>query len=346
MADDPLAADTQPATSMLPSELAPGPAAARLPERVPSLRFAGPLEQEYQTFAHESLAAARRRALHWLPVVLLALAAVAVGLHDWQGGTLAGPVAWVGLPVLGLLTIFFPMGHSFVGRLETAVLFGMASAAALVFLVPGAAWPEQAVALLWLTAGLLTTALGAHQHDKTLRALFLMQQTVTQMASTDTLTGLSNRRAFELFVARTMQHAARGQQRVALLLVDADRFRPYTEQRGHAAGNVALKALARAVSMRIRRQFDLGARLGNEEFALFFYDVSLGFAWTAAEELRRDVEQRLAMAHAGSPAGVLTVSVGAAVSTPGESFEQLYQRAEFALVEAKAKGGNQMQLAE
>ncbi len=346
MADDPLAVDTQPATSLLPPDLAPERAAERLPERVQGLRFAGVLERDYQAFARESLVATRRRALLWLPLALLALGGGAVAINTGLGSTLASPVWWVGLPMLAMLAIFFPTGQSFVGRLQVAALFGAGCAVALAFVWPAGMWPHHLLVMAWLLATLGLAALAAFMHEKTLRALFLMQQTVKQMASTDALTGLSNRRAFEPFVARTMQHAARGQQRVALVLVDADRFRQYNDQHGHNAGDAALKAVARAVALRIRRQFDLGARLGGEEFVMFFYDVNLGFAWTVAEELRRDVEQRLAMAHADNPTGVLTVSVGAAVSAPGESFEQLYQRAEFALLNAKAQGGNRVQLAE
>lgn len=346
MAHDPLAAETQPATSILPSELAPEPVGDRLPERVPTLRFAGPLEGEYQAFARDTLAATRRQAQRWVPVGLLALLAAAAAVYQGQPGALASPLAWVVLPVLAVLSVMFPLGRSLAWRFKAALAEVVLAGAVQLWWWPAAGWPQHLLALAFMLAALALAALAAAQHDRTLRALFLMQQTVTQMAATDTLTGLGNRRAFEPFVARTMQHAARGQQRVALVLVDADHFRSYNEQRGHAAGDAALKAVARAISMRIRRQFDLGARLGGEEFAMFFYDVNLGFAWTVAEELRRDVEQRLAMAHASNPSGVLTVSVGAAVSTPGESFEQLYQRAESALVDAKVKGGNQVQLAE
>lgn len=329
----------------------PTPPAAR---RVQGLGFSGAMEGEFRAFARDTQAPARRQAQLWLQTMLLTLVVAAVlagakwgnALVAVLGKALASPQAWLGLQVLGMLLIFFPTGRSFGSRLVAAALFGMAATVAQVFIWPDAGWPQHLLAGLCWLATLLLAALGAYQHEQTLRALFLMQQTVTQLASTDALTGLCNRHAFEPYVARTMQHAARGQQQVALVLVDVDRFRPYNDQHGRAAGDVALRALGRAVSLRIRRQFDLGARLGGEEFALFLHDVDLGYAWAVAEELRRDVEQRLALAQADSPYGVITVSAGLATSAAGETFEQLYQRADRALGLAKAAGGNQVQIAE
>lgn len=289
-----------------------------------------------------------RQGHRWLRNSLLGLGAMAVVTSSLYAS------AAVQLPVrlladgnlLVMMAMLFPVGYVYTACLKITGLYCAAAWLIVPVFMPPALLDDFLRILPLQLTGLVAATLAAYHHERTLRALFLVQQSVTQMASTDALTGLSNRRAFEPFVGRTMQHAARDKQQVALLLVGVDHFKAYNDQLGHAAGDAALKALARVVSQRIRRQFDLGARLGDGELGMFFYDVNVGFAWTVAEELRRDVEQRLAIAHPASPARVLTVSVGLAVSAPSETCERLYQRTDQALSMAKAQGGNRVQLAE
>jgi diguanylate cyclase (GGDEF)-like protein len=282
----------------------------------------------------------------WVRVSLLSLGLMTLaceGLYCHATGLFQAPLIVAG-QLLMTLAFFFPVGHGFVPSLAMATVFSLAAGLALPPLLPAAMQADFYRLLPWQAMGLAAAALAGYHQERTLRALFLMTQSVTQMASTDALTGLSNRQAFEPFVARALQQAARDRQQVALVLADVDRLKAYNDQFGHPAGDAALKALARTVSQRLRRQFDLGAHLGGGEFALFFYDANVGFAWRVAEELRRDVAQRLAIGQ--QDRGALTLSLGAAVSAEGERFEQLYQRAHQALDQAKAQGGNGVQLAE
>ena len=284
----------------------------------------------------------------WMQATLLSLCLMMLAseaLYCHATGQLQTPLIVAG-NILMTLAIFFPLGHSFVPSLKIATLFSLVASLVLPQVIPSAMLTDFYRLLPFQLMGLAAAALAAYHQERTLRALFLMKQSVTQMASTDALTGLSNRHAFEPFVARAMQQAARDKQQVALVLLDVDQLKPYNDLLGNPAGDAALRALARAVSQRLRRQFDLGARLGGGEFALFFYDVNVGFAWTVAEDLRRDVVQRLAISHPSNATGVLTISLGAAVSADGESFERLYQRANQAMHKAKAQGRNQVQLAE
>ncbi|MBK7616168.1 MAG: GGDEF domain-containing protein [Vitreoscilla sp.] len=406
MPSEPQDAETLPAAAELTRELLVERPSDRLPDRLPSLRFAGTHERDYLAFAFESLRDTRTEAYRVALALLLVFAAIdvfqatqdfvplltpailaarllAVAIvawaqrrvrlaSDWSAGhrwmratglslglmmlvsealychatgQLQAPLIVAG-NILMTMAFFFPLGYSFVAGLKIAVVFSLAACLVLPQFMPAAMLADFYRLLPFQLMGLAAAALAGYQQERTLRALFLMKQSVTQMASSDALTGLSNRHAFEPFVARAMQQAARDKQQVALVLLDVDQLKPYSDQFGNPAGDAALKALARAVSQRIRRQFDLGARLGGGEFALFFYDVNVGFAWTVAEDLRRDVAQRLAISHPDSSAGVLTISLGAAVSADGESFEGLYQRADQALYRAKAQGRNQVQLAE
>jgi len=406
MTGEPQDAETLPAATQLTRELLVERPSDRLPDRLPSLRFAGTHERDYLVFAFESFRDTRTEAYRIVLGLLLVFAAVDVfqatrdfvplltpailatrliaivivawaqwrvrrasnwsAGHRWIGATwlslglmmlvsealychatgqLQAPLIAAG-NILLTLAIFFPAGYSFMPSLKIAMVFSLAACLLLPQFIPAVMLTEFYRLLPFQLMGLAVAALAGYHQERTLRALFLMKQSVTQMASTDALTGLSNRHAFEPFVARAMQQAARDKQQVALVLLDVDQLKPYNDQFGNPAGDAALKALARAVSQRIRRQFDLGARLGGGEFALFFYDVNVGFAWTVAEDLRRDVAQRLAINHPGSSAGVLTISLGTAVSADGESFESLSQRAGQALFRAKAQGRNQVQLAE
>lgn len=406
MPGEPQDAETMPAATELTRELLAERPSDRLPDRLPSLRFAGTHERDYLAFAYESFRDTRAEAYRVVLALLLVFAAIdvfqatqdfvplltpailatrlaAIAIvawalrrvvraaewpvgHRWMQATLLSlglmmlvsevlychatgllqtPLIVAG-NVLMTLACFFPLGYSFVPSLKIATVFSLAACLVLPQFMPAAMLTDFYRLLPFQLMGLAAAALVGYQQERTLRALFLMKQSVTQMASTDALTGLGNRHAFEPFVARAMQQAARDKQQVALVLLDVDRLKPYNDQLGNPAGDAALKALARAVSQRIRRQFDLGARLGGGEFALFFYDANVGFAWTVAEDLRRDVAQRLAVNHPSSATGVLTISLGAAVSADGESFERLYQRADQALNQAKAQGRNQVQLAE
>lgn len=406
MTGEPQDAETMPAATGLTHELLAERPSDRLPDRLPSLRFAGTHERDYLAFAFESFRQTRTEAYRVVVGMLLVFAAIDVfqakqdfvplltpailatrlitiaivvwaqrrvhlalewpAGHRWMRATLlslglmmlvsealyCSATGQLQTPLIAagniLMTVacFFPTGYSFVPSLKIATVFSLAACLVLPHFMPVVMLTDFYRLLPFQLMGLAVAALAGYHQERTLRALFLMKQSVTQMASTDALTGLSNRHAFESFVQRAMQQAARDKQQVALVLVDVDHLKQFNDHLGNPAGDAALRAVARAVSQRIRRQFDLGARLGGGEFALFFYDVNVGFAWTVAEELRRDVAQRLAINHPGSSAGVLTVSLGAAVSTDGEQFERLFQRADQALSDAKAQGRNQVQLAE
>lgn len=159
------------------------------------------------------------------------------------------------------------------------------------------------------------------------------------IASTDSLTGLSNRRTFESELPVEWKRAIRARGPVALLLMDADWFKAYNDHYGHQAGDVVLQHVARCLMGNIRRPGDLAARYGGEEFVALLPNTDVSGAVNTAERVIRAIEE-LAVSHEGSPMGRVTVSIGIAVARPnhGELETVLVKRADAALYDAKRGG--------
>lgn len=157
-----------------------------------------------------------------------------------------------------------------------------------------------------------------------------------QLAATDALTGLANRRTFD---AR-LQHALADGSQPALLLIDVDHFKRYNDALGHLAGDACLTRLGTLLQASVRHENDLAARLGGEEFALLLVDADANHAGAIAERIHAQLAAA-ALPHPDSPASAsLTVSIGHARASAGESATSLYRRADDALYQAKAAGRN------
>jgi diguanylate cyclase (GGDEF)-like protein len=144
---------------------------------------------------------------------------------------------------------------------------------------------------------------------------------MTDMASTDTLTGLPNRRVWDRGVAQALAD----DQPVAVAILDFDHFKEYNDSRGHPAGDRLLKETAAAWREELRSS-DILARIGGEEFALLLPNCNATYAETVVERLRARVS------------GDQTCSAGIAIRAPGESAEALMARADTALYQAKTAG--------
>lgn len=162
------------------------------------------------------------------------------------------------------------------------------------------------------------------------------------IARTDPLTSVSNRRGFdEAFAALATRPEP--SPPVAVFMIDIDFFKRLNDARGHAAGDECLKIVAGVVSSELRHGQDLLARFGGEEFVAILPGVGPEEAAAIAERVRAAVEAR-GVSNPGAEGGVLTVSVGVAVSPPA-SVERLVARADAALYEAKSGGRNSVKLA-
>ncbi len=165
-------------------------------------------------------------------------------------------------------------------------------------------------------------------------------QTSMNMALTDSLTGLFNRRYLETHLGQQVERMARTRKRVAILLLDIDKFKPINDTHGHLVGDTILKEFAERIANRLRN-FDLVGRLGGEEFVVVIPDATIHAAQRVAERLRASIGDR--PFQAGDDVGALpiTVSIGVALGRPeGDSVRAMIERADRALYEAKHQGRN------
>ena len=170
-----------------------------------------------------------------------------------------------------------------------------------------------------------------------------------QLAHTDTLTGLANRRRFDEVLAHELRRAALDGSALALVLLDVDYFKKYNDRHGHPAGDACLQAVARILADQVNRNRDLAARYGGEEFALVLPDTDAAGALAVAERIRAAIEA-MGAAHADSPFGVVTASAGLAVFGPGDgnggaagdAAAGLLARADAQLYRAKDAGRNRV----
>ena len=161
-----------------------------------------------------------------------------------------------------------------------------------------------------------------------------VHQQLNSLANTDELTGLCNRRHFNLLGA-DMQPAG-----IGLLLLDLDHFKSVNDTYGHSVGDAALRELGRILALQCPPE-GVAARLGGEEFAVLLPDMPDGRLQDIAEQIRLAVA---AMRVNGSLQ--LTTSVGVGRLRLGETLEQLQQRTDRALYRAKEMGRNRIEWAD
>ncbi|MDO1584400.1 diguanylate cyclase [Rhizobium oryzicola] len=172
-----------------------------------------------------------------------------------------------------------------------------------------------------------------------------MQDELDILANTDALTGLANRRAFDIRFESLFREAEEEAKPLSLLMIDADCFKQYNDSYGHSAGDDCLKAIAAAVSGSLRAT-DLAARYGGEEIAILLPGTGEASAALVAEKIRRRIE-RLGIRHeANRPWGRVTISIGIG-SFEGQALDPplLFAKADSALYEAKRRGRNRTLLA-
>ena len=165
-----------------------------------------------------------------------------------------------------------------------------------------------------------------------------------QLSMSDGLTGIANRRCFDQRLAADWARLARDGRPLALLLVDADSFKPLNDACGHLYGDECLRELARICTMFADSEEDLVARFGGEELVLLLPGRDLQQALDIGERLRRHVET-VEMSHPGSlVAPHVTISIGVSALQPALSVapEQLIEAADRALYAAKAGGRNRV----
>ena len=162
--------------------------------------------------------------------------------------------------------------------------------------------------------------------------------TLCEVSSQDPLTGLSNRRQFELALASEIDRVARAGEPALVLMIDVDRFKQVNDTHGHPAGDQVLKAVARALQECIR-PMDTLARYGGEEFAMILPNCPPAFGLAVAERVRTKVNAGEVAVAPGQRVRV-TVSIGGAFAPQWvrSSAALWIERADQQLYRAKAAG--------
>jgi two-component system cell cycle response regulator len=162
-----------------------------------------------------------------------------------------------------------------------------------------------------------------------------------ELAVTDPLTGLYNRRYLDAHLRSALARAAGSGKPVCVLIFDIDHFKAVNDTHGHDAGDDVLREFSDRLRRGVRG-IDLVARYGGEEFMLVMPETDAAFARTVAERLRSDVERTLFTLRGGGAIGV-TVSIGLAEwQGASDTFPDLIARADAALYAAKRAGRNRV----
>lgn len=195
--------------------------------------------------------------------------------------------------------------------------------------------PEVALQLLQQSGHALPH--GEPLSDAWLQALI---DALVDLSSRDALTGLANRRSFELALAREIDRVARSGEPALLLALDIDHFKHINDKHGHTAGDLVIRAVGSALAETVR-PMDLVARVGGEEFSIVLPNCPAAFGPQVAERMRQRVARHPVQIAPGELVAV-TVSVGGAFAPQWvRTTPRLWlDRADMQLYRAKSDGRN------
>ncbi|MDH4653955.1 MULTISPECIES: sensor domain-containing diguanylate cyclase [unclassified Pseudomonas] len=170
-----------------------------------------------------------------------------------------------------------------------------------------------------------------------IRLMRRYQRSIAALATTDSLTGLPNRRGFELLAGQALQEARRERKPLAALLLDLDHFKMLNDTYGHQAGDQVLQGFAQNLRDSLR-QADIICRWGGEEFIILLKDTGSATAHQLAEKVRLEVAaQRYPFKGVNLH---VTTSIGLADMHPEDALDSLIGRADRGLYRAKQSGRN------
>ena len=179
------------------------------------------------------------------------------------------------------------------------------------------------------------------------REKLLREQTMVLRSQTfsDGLTGIANRRHFDVAIEKEMRRAMRTSSPLSLLMIDIDHFKDYNDPYGHQQGDDCLIRVAAELAAMLQRPTDLLARYGGEEFAAILPDTDAAQALRMAEAIRQHAaDLRIAHAKTGNDVRHITVSIGIATQQPQQplAISALIGAADRALYLAKGAGRNRV----
>jgi len=167
---------------------------------------------------------------------------------------------------------------------------------------------------------------------------------VEEISITDALTGIYNRRHFDVIFPKMINSAKRHKDFFCFVILDIDHFKQYNDNYGHQKGDETLVSVAQSIESSLKRGEDYCFRLGGEEFGVVFKVDKKEKALVFAEQIREKIES-LAISHEYSTAGSnITASLGLLVQDPNEthSVDEVYKRADELLYQAKEQGRNRV----
>ena len=170
--------------------------------------------------------------------------------------------------------------------------------------------------------------------------LIRVQEQLHQLATTDPLTGLLNRRALSEFFDLENARAKRTGQSMSMLLIDLDHFKRINNLHGHAGGDVVLRNLAECLRVTARYGVDQVARWGGEEFAILLTNTNYQTSLKAAKRFHQKIHE-IEVLHADKKIRV-SASLGVVVVRPDETMEDAVKRADACLAQAKRQGRNRI----
>ncbi|MCX7295246.1 diguanylate cyclase [Janthinobacterium sp.] len=203
----------------------------------------------------------------------------------------------------------------------------------------------------YLAASALFVALAVHAlRSATLQSRYMQSELALRAAHdkleklslTDGLTGIANRRCLDQALQAEWQRAARNQQALALLIIDIDFFKSLNDTFGHPYGDACLVQIAAALNSALPRASDLVGRFGGEEFAAILPATDRAGALAVAHKMQEAIAAA-AIAHAPSRGGLVTASIGLALSDGAQKPAQLLAAADQALYRAKQNGRNRIE---
>lgn len=169
-------------------------------------------------------------------------------------------------------------------------------------------------------------------------------ESAKQEALTDPLTGLKNRRSFEVAIIDLMSVGDKADAEFCLLMVDIDHFKNVNDQYGHLFGDKVLMSVAKILEANVKGK-DTVSRFGGEEFAVLLPDTKVEFAQRVAENLRKSVENsRIRKVTTGEVIDNVTISIGVSSFRKEDTLETFVNRADLALYVSKDRGRNRVSI--
>lgn len=266
-------------------------------------------------------------------------------LHRFYFCAVIGPVLAVWASIGALRRGFKPAGY-FLAAWLVLGLGAACMALTLKGLVPFSFLTSHALQISSVfEVALLSLALAARVKQVHLerQSLAISEKRYRHLSQTDELTGLYNKRYLMDWLGEEASSARTDDRTLSLVIMDVDDFKAFNDAHGHPAGDQVLIALAGVIE-RNARHGDISCRFGGEEFIVILPGASAHQAQAVAERIRKGFEAQEVAVFSGQKVGV-TVSLGVAQMRPGESLQELLERADRALYLAKDLGKNRTEVA-